>query len=116
MLHLHTESKLIALEALKEAEGNRDSAIALIYQSCDDHEIAIYYHKAIQFCSEQNTNDGEEWLEDCGGIAQPRDSFGQIACRIAFATLLVAAQQRLEELIDETDGDLDTINDMELSA
>ena len=116
MLHLHTESKLIALEALKEAEGDRENALDFIHQTCDGHEIAIYYHKAIQFCSEQNTNDGEEWLEDCGGIVQPGDSFGQIACRIALATLLVAAQQRLEELIDETDGDLDTINDMELSA
>jgi len=116
MLHLHTESKLIALEALKEAEGDRENALDFIHQTCDGHEIAIYYHKAIQFCSEQNTNDGEEWLEECGGIVQPGDSFGQIACRISFATLLVAAQQRLEELIDETDGDLDTINDMELSA
>ena len=44
---------------------------------------------------------GEEYLEDCGGISQEGDTFGMIACRIAFATLLVAAQEALEEIIQE---------------
>jgi len=44
---------------------------------------------------------GEEWLEDCRGISQEGDSFGTIACRIAFATLYVAAQDALCELQDE---------------
>jgi hypothetical protein len=60
------------------------------------------YHKAIQFCADQDTRDGEAWLEDCGGIAQPGDSFGQIACRIAFATLLCAAEDALQELRQES--------------
>jgi len=50
-----------------------------------------------------NTDAGEEWLEDCGGIAQPGDSFGQIACRIAFATLLCAAEEALSEIVEESE-------------
>lgn len=71
-----------------------------LHESCDGHQIAIYTHKAIQFCADVDTSDGEEWLDDCGGIAQEGDTFGQIACRIAFATLLVASQEALQEIVD----------------
>jgi hypothetical protein len=101
-MHLYTEAKALALEAFTEAGGDLDAARDYIHQSCDGHEVAIYYHKAIKFCAEQNTDAGEQWLEDCGGIAQPGDSFGQIACRIAFATLLCAAEEALQELADES--------------
>jgi hypothetical protein len=103
-MHLYTEAKALALEAFTEADGDLDAARDLLHQMCDSHEVAIYYHKAIKFCAEQNTNDGEQWLEDCGGIAQPGDSLGRIACRIAFATLLCAAEEALQELSDESDA------------
>lgn len=100
-MHLYTEARAIAAEALSAAEGDFDTAFDYIHETCDAHEVAIYYGKAINFCATQDTSAGEEWLEDCGGIAQPGDSFGNIACRIAFATLYVAAQQALEELREE---------------
>ena len=100
-MNLYTEARQIALECLTNANGDEDTARDYIHEACDMHEVAIYYHKAIEFCASHNTEDGEEWLEDCGGIAQPGDSFGQIACRIAFATLYVAAQASLGELIEE---------------
>ena len=102
-MNLYTEARAIAQECLTkaESEGDADTAREYIHQDCEFHEVAIYYHKAISFCAEQDTSAGEEWLEDCGGIAQPGDSFGQIACRIAFATLYVAAQEALEELLEE---------------
>lgn len=100
-MNLYTEARQIALECLTNANGDEDTARDCIHEACDMHEVAIYYHKAIEFCASHNTQDGEEWLEDCGGIAQPGDSFGQIACRIAFATLYVAAQESLGELIEE---------------
>ena len=102
MLNLHKEARDIAIEALAESDGCFETARDYIHQSCDGHEVAIYYHKAIQFCADQDTSDGEEWLEDCGGIAQPSDSFGQIACRIAFATLLCAAESELSDLESES--------------
>ena len=100
-MHLHTEAKQIASEALEQADGDFDTARDVLHETCDGHEVAIYYHKAIQFCADQNTSDGEQWLEDCGGISQPGDSFGAIACRIAFATLYCAAMDGLAELESE---------------
>jgi len=104
-MNLYTEARTIAQEALTECEGDFVDARDMLHQTCDGHEIAIYYHKAIQFCAEQDTSAGEEWLEDCGGITQPGDSFGQIACRIAFATLLCAAEEALAELEQEAENE-----------
>lgn len=103
-MHLYTEARAIALEALTQTEHDAERAWEFLHESCDGHEIAIYYHKAIQFCAEHDTSAGAAWLEDCGGITQPGDSFGAIACRIAFATLLCAAQDALAELIEEQDA------------
>jgi len=103
-MNLYTEAKAMATEALEQAEGCFDTAQDYLHQTCDSHEIAIYYHKAIQFCADQNTRDGEAWLDDCGGIAQEGDTFGAIACRIAFATLYVRAQDALYEMQDELEA------------
>lgn len=100
-MNLWNEAKAIAQEALQECEGDFDAAQEYIHQSCDMHEAAIYYHKGIQFCADHDTSAGEEWLEDIGGIAQPGDSFGAIACRIAFATLYCAATEALAEMESE---------------
>ena len=100
-MHLYTEAKAIAQEAWEESQFDKDDAQEFIYQTCDGHEIVIYYHKAIQFCTDVDTSDGEDYLEDCGGIAQEGDWFGQIACRIAYATLLCASLSCLEEIVAE---------------
>lgn len=103
MMNLHKEAREIATEALRESEGDFDMARDFIHETCDGHEVAIYHHHGIQFCSDHDTSDGEQWLEDCGGITQPGDVFGQIACRIAFATLLVRSEEALQELQDEAE-------------
>ena len=109
-MHLHTEAKTLAQESWDEAiefSGSTDTESLLefaeeyLHQSIDGHEVVIYYGKAIEFCATQETSDGEDWLEDCGGIVQAGDTFGQIACRIAFATLLVASQEVLQEISNE---------------
>ena len=102
-MNLYKEAKEIAQEAWEESEGDFDTAMDYVYQTCDGHECSIYYVKALQLCADWNTSDGEEWLEDCGGIAQNGDSFGQIACRIAFATLLVKSQEALYEISEESE-------------
>jgi hypothetical protein len=98
MMHLYTESKELAAQALAECDGDFDAARDMLHEFCDGHEVAIYFGKAIQFCAEQNTREGESYLEDCGGIVQPGDSFGNIACRIAYATLYCAACGALDEM------------------
>ena len=100
-MHLYTEAKAIAEEAWEDSGFDFSAAQEFILESCEYHEISIYYGKAIQFCADWDTSDGEQWLEDCGGIAQGGDSFGQIACRIAFATLYCAAMECLNEIEQE---------------
>lgn len=100
-MHLFTEARAIAQEAIEAQKQYGQEPQEYIHETCDGHECAIYYYKGIQFCAEQDTDDGEEWLEDCGGIAQPGDTFGSIACRIAFATLYCAAIEALDELLIE---------------
>jgi len=100
-MNLYIEAKAIALEAWNESGFDLDDAMDFVHQSCDGHEIAIYYAKAIEFCATQDTSDGEQWLEDCGCDVQPGETFGSIACRIAFATLLVATQEVLQEIADQ---------------
>ena len=104
-MHLWTEAKALAQKAWDESDGDLDSARDYLYQSCGDHEVAIYYSKAIKFCAEQETGPGEDWLEAGGGICEPGDSFGQIACRIAFATLLCAGEEALQETADEAESE-----------
>lgn len=100
-MHLYTEARAIAQEAIEQVGTDFVDSQEFIWQSCEGHEIAIYYGKAIDFCATHDTDAGEQWLEDCGGIAQPGDSFGNIACRIAFATLLCACEEALFELLGE---------------
>jgi len=102
-MNLYTEARTIAAEALRESRQYGGETQDMIHESCDGHEIAIYYHKAIQFCADNDTDDGESFLEDCGGIAQPGDTFGAIACRIAFATLYCAALDALAEMESESE-------------
>lgn len=102
-MHLYTEAKLIASEALAECDGDFEAARDYIFQTCDSHEVAIYYHKAIEFCAAQNTIDGEYYLENFGSLIQTNDTFGSIACRIAFATLLVASEEALAGLESEAE-------------
>lgn len=101
MMNLYKEARAIAQEAWAESEHDEDTAREYLRESCDGHEVTIYYGKAIEFCAAHNTDEGESWLEEMGGICQPGDSFGAIACRIAFATLLCAAESALAELIEE---------------
>ena len=111
-MNIYKECKAMALEAIEEAQRDheeiddiREAAQDYLHQSCDGLETVIYYHKAITFCAEQDTSAGEQWLEDCGGIVQPGDSFGSIACRIAFATLLCKSEEILNEILEEMESD-----------
>lgn len=102
-MHLYTEAQAIAIEVWEESGGVYDDAMDFIHQSCDGHEVSIYHHKGIQACADWDTSNGEQWLEDIGGIAREGDSFGAIACRIAFATLYCAACEALNDIHEESE-------------
>mgnify|MGYP000485559665 CR=1 FL=1 len=103
-MHLYKEAKTIVSEAIEQVGTDRDELEQLIHESCDGHEVSIYYGKAINFCATQDTNDGEQWLEDCGSLVQAGDTFGGIAARIAFATLYCACERVLDETLDEMES------------
>jgi hypothetical protein len=104
-MNLYKEAKAIVSDAIDQVGIDRDDLQEFIQQSVDGHEVAIYFGKAIDFCATHNTDSGEAYLEDCGGIVQDGDTFGGIACRIAFATLLCACNEVLEETLDAMDGE-----------
>ena len=103
MENLHKEAREMAQEALDESDGDFEAAREYLHESCDGHALSIYHGQAIEFCAKHDTSEGEDWLEGAGGIAQPGDTFGQIACRIAFATLLCACEEALNELESEAE-------------
>jgi hypothetical protein len=96
MDNLYTLAKSIVLDAIDECGNDRDALDTYIWQSCDGSDVSIYYHKAIQFCADNNTTAGEELFEECGGWQNGRDTFGEVACRIAFGTLLAECRDILE--------------------
>jgi len=98
MTNLYREAKYLAEEALSIADGDFEQARDELHLVCDSHECSIYYGKGIEFCANNNTSNGEDWIEDCGGICQEDDTFGSIACRIAFATLYVEGLEILNEM------------------
>ena len=99
-MHLYTEAKALAKESWDQCDHDIDAAMDHLHESCDGHPVAIYYGKAIDFCATQDTSDGEQWLEDCDSLIVKGDTFGSIACRIAFSTLLVRSQEILQEIAD----------------
>lgn len=102
-MNLHNEARAIAKEAWEKSGGDYDDALDFIHQDCNGHEVSIYYGMGIQFCADQDTSDGEQWLEDIGGSHRAGDSFGQITCRIAFATLYCAACEALNDIQGESE-------------
>jgi hypothetical protein len=97
---LSEEAYEIADEAWQETK-DRDAAIDFIHDTCDGHELSIYYGKAIDFCAANDTTCGEDYLDDIGGISQKGDTFGAIACRLAYACLVTSALACLDGIIDE---------------
>ena len=97
---LSEEAYEIADEAWQETK-DRDAAIDFIHETCDGHELSIYYGKAIDFCAANDTTCGEDYLDDIGGISQKGDTFGGIACRLAYACLVTSELACLDGIIDE---------------
>ena len=105
-MHLFTECETIVSEAIEQIGTDcEDSLREFLHESCDGHEVSIYYGKGIEFCATQDTDGGEDWLSNCGGIVQDGDTFGNIACRIAFATLLCECERILAEKLEELEND-----------
>ena len=93
--NIHTRINEMASEILEEANNNLDEALDLCHEYADGLDVVIYYGKAIDYCANNNTDRGEEYIEEMGGFNATH--FGGIACELAFADIY----QRLIEAVNE---------------
>lgn len=85
-----------------DAEAFCDEMSERIWQDCDQSQHVIYTARAIAICGNCDTDAGEEWLE--GIYEKPFDgceTFAEVCTRLAFATLLQAAESVLSDLIED---------------
>jgi len=82
---LNEEAKAIACDAVEEQKKYGTDAEDYICQTVDGHAWVVYTYKAIKLCAECNTDEGEQWLDDCG--YEKFKSFGDHATQLAYATL-----------------------------
>lgn len=94
---LQNEAKEIAAMAILEAKEYGSDPIEMMEQACDGHEWVIYTYKAIKLCAECNTDDGEQYLDDCG--IDQFASFADHATKLSYATLLGACHEAYAEIV-----------------
>lgn len=92
----------IADEILRECDGDRDRALDLAHEHADGSEWAIYYHKAHELCQNCDTNNGEQFYEDCGPWEDL--TYNGIASIIAYGELLARISQGIDEKTDESEA------------
>lgn len=69
----------------------------MAWERADGSEHVIYYYNAQQLCANCNTDEGEQFIDDMGGIP-PGKSFDEIACMIAFGELYQRIMTRLYDM------------------
>ena len=67
------------------SEGNLDDALDTVWQYADGSEFVIYHYKAHQLCLNCNTDQGEDFLHDCG--IEKQLSYDEMASRIAYGEI-----------------------------
>ena len=107
---LQTECVALAKEIFDEArdaagaefdpEDARDEMNERAWETADGHEWIIYTYKALKMCAECDTTHGQEFLDDCGGVAGC-ESFDSAVAQIAFGEMLRRIESALSDLIDE---------------
>lgn len=92
----------IADEIFLECVCDRERAMDLSHEYADGSEWVIYYHKAHELCQNCDTENGEQFYEDCG----PWDdiTYDRIASIIAYGELHARIAQAIDAKIDETEA------------
>ena len=92
----------IAVQIISECDGDRDTAIDRAHESADGSEWAIYYHKAHELCQNCNTDNGEQFYEDCGPWEDL--TYNGIASIIAYGELYARITQAIDAKINEAEA------------
>jgi hypothetical protein len=92
----------IADEILRECEGERETAMDRARERAGGSEWAIYYHKAHELCQNCNTDNGEQFYNDCGPWEDI--TYNGIATIIAYGELDARIAQAIDAKIDEAEA------------
>jgi len=92
----------IAEEIIRECDGDRDDAMDRAPEHADGSEWAIYYHKAHELCQNCNTDNGEQFYNDCGPWEDV--TYDKIATIIAYGELHARIAQAIDAKIDEAEA------------
>lgn len=95
--HLDELAESLANDIRDEVERYGGESSDLAWERADSSEHVIYYQKALELCANCRTDEGEAFLDDCGGIP-PGKSFSEIACMIAFGELYSRISSKLHEM------------------
>ena len=97
------EIKSLAATVLEEYTPIMDDYSDSVHEAVDGHQWVIYYHHALALVSEPgiDTDAGEDWLSDCYGTPfEGCETFSDAYTRLAYATMLVALQEKVQELLE----------------
>ena len=98
-MNLKEEAKRIAEEALEESADSPRYAGELVEIACRDHKVAHCEATAVRACIEQASGDLIDYLVEYEGLViGPRDTLGDMVCRVAWHTLSLAALEYLAEI------------------
>lgn len=92
----------IADEIIRECDGDRDDAHDMAHEYAAYSEWAIYYHKAHELCQNCNTDNGEQFYEDCGPWEDV--TYNKIATIIAYGELRARIEMAINAKIDEAEA------------
>lgn len=96
MSNIDQRIKEMASEIIEQSD-TLDDAMDLCHEYADSLDTVIYYHKAIQFCANENTERGESFIDDTGGFGECK-TFSEIACQLAFAEIYCRLQEQVQEV------------------
>lgn len=94
---------LDSMEDDETPEDYRDDMMDRVHETVDGHEWIIYHYRAHQICAECDTDEGEQFLEDCGMPETP--TYDGLASIIAFGEMRARVEAAIDELIEAWDAD-----------
>ena len=87
----------IAEEIASQSE-DMDAALDLVWQYADGSEHVIYYAKAHELCRNCDTENGEEFIQDC--FSDVPMTYDDMACRIAYGEIGSRINHKLYEIFE----------------
>lgn len=81
-------------------DDHRDDMNDRAHEAADGHGWVIYTYKAIQLCARCDVSQGEQFLEDVGGV-EKGETFSGMATKIAYGEMRARIEAELQRLSDE---------------